>query len=79
MPAVVKKLLQAEADIILAAECYDDQATGLGETFIRAVDLAMESVNTPCFIESGSSASSLPEALSSIELTSGHSKNRVKA
>jgi plasmid stabilization system protein ParE len=44
VPAVVKKLPNAEADILTAAGWYDDQRPGLGEDFVREVDAAISSL-----------------------------------
>ena len=44
MPAVVKKLPAAEADILEAAEWYDNQQPGLGEDFIRETDRIIASL-----------------------------------
>ena len=50
MLAVVKKLRSAEADILEAAEWYDDQKLGLGEDFIRAVNSVIESLATDALL-----------------------------
>lgn len=50
MSVVVKKLLPAEADIIRVAEWHDDQQPGLGEDFIRSVDLVIDSLATDALL-----------------------------
>jgi plasmid stabilization system protein ParE len=44
VPAVVKKLPPAEADILAAAEWYDDQQPGLGEDLVREVNSVIRSL-----------------------------------
>lgn len=41
MPAALKKLPPADADIVAAAEWYDDQQPGLGEKFLEEVDATL--------------------------------------
>ncbi len=48
--AVVKKLALAEADIIHAAEWYDEQEPGLGERFVLAADSTIGSLATDALL-----------------------------
>lgn len=44
MPAAPKRLPSAVADIIAAAEWYDDQRAGLGDEFVTEVDAVIRSL-----------------------------------
>jgi plasmid stabilization system protein ParE len=44
MPAAPRRLPAAVADIIAAAEWYDDQRAGLGDEFVTEVDAIIRSV-----------------------------------
>ena len=44
MPAAPRKLAQATADIVSAAEWYDDQQPGLGDEFVAEVDVVIRSL-----------------------------------
>ena len=44
MPAAPRRLPPAVADIIAAAEWYDDQQAGLGDDFVKEVDAAIRSL-----------------------------------
>ena len=44
MPAAPRRLPSAVADIIAAAEWYDDQREGLGDDFVAEVDEAIRSL-----------------------------------
>ena len=44
MPAAPRRLLPAVADIIAAAEWYDDQRAGLGDEFVAEVDAVVSSL-----------------------------------
>ena len=45
MTAVPRRLPPAVADIIAAAEWYDDQLPGLGDEFVREVNVIIESLS----------------------------------
>ena len=44
MPAAPRRLPPAVADIIAAAEWYDDQQPGLGDEFVTEVDVVIRSL-----------------------------------
>ena len=44
MPAALRRLPPAVADIIRAAEWYDDQQPGLGDDFVAEVDAVIKSL-----------------------------------
>jgi len=44
MPAAPRRLHQAVADIISAAEWYDDQQPGLGDEFVAEVDAVIKAL-----------------------------------
>ena len=44
MPAALRRLPPAVADIIAAAEWYDDQRAGLGDEFVMEVDAVIRSL-----------------------------------
>jgi len=52
MNAAVKRLPPAEADIIRAAEWYDDQQPGLGADFAREVDAIISCLATTALLHS---------------------------
>ncbi len=46
MPAAPRRLPQAVADIVSAAEWYDDQQPGLGDDFVDEVDAVIRSLSS---------------------------------